>query len=102
MKNYQRKATRVRVAEVITSDWFTHPTIELKKSQFIPRTKDVFGEPGVQWGRRWFYRTNYATFHERIDFNASSWLSATKRRIFLDFYFVRPEDATWFQLKCMG
>ena len=103
MSNSRRKTTRVRVAKITTSEWFTHPTIELKKSQFIPRAKDLFGEPGVQWSRRWFYKTNYEHFYDRKQSDSGSWLmSYSRRRMFLHFYFKRPEDATWFQLKCMG
>ena len=101
MSKSKRKTTRVRVASVTTSEWFNHPTIEYNKAKFIPRAKDAFGEPGVQWGRRWFYKTNYEHYVERTAIDSGGWLSASRRRMFLDFYFKRPEDATWFQLKCM-
>ncbi len=102
MSNSKRKSTRVRVAQAEASDWWTAPNIEFKKHELIPRAKDVFGEPGIQTGRRWFYKTNREYFYNRTPTLDGGWVSVSRTRMFLDFYFKRPEDATWFQLKCMG
>lgn len=58
----------------------------------------LFGKPGTQCNRRWFWRITEEWYYIRVG-DDKKWHSLPRRRLWYNMYFRSPKDATYFQLK---
>lgn len=63
----------------------------------------LFGKPGTQKGRRWFYRIRQEIYYTRLErdlrLGTVSFVSVPQFRHWCWIYFRDPGDAVWFKLQ---
>ena len=94
------KTTRLRFkyTEDDGASWWTAQdwTEEVEAHQQLAHK--LFGEPGTQCNRRWFWRVTEEWFQHRIG-DDKKYHTIPRRRLWYNMYFRNPKDATYFQLK---